>query len=184
MSRNLRYRIVSFTSPQSREPGTLEGTAGVLKEEMGSGLEIAISVRSPRDTRVTRPPSLRTDFPAPVIKREAQRRIHPILLINPSPPQSLRGPWLGRLLSLSWVVKALSLWTININKLHGSRLNYLSLIVAQPKIQPPATQASLNRDYLVSVSGGPFGSKSFVLCRQTWKPYAAPLCGLKSSLEQ
>lgn len=36
-SRNLRYKIVSFTSPQSQEPETLEGMAGVLKEEMGSG---------------------------------------------------------------------------------------------------------------------------------------------------
>lgn len=60
---NLRYKIVSFTSPQSWEPGTLEGTVGVLKEEIGSGLEIAISLRSPRDS-VIRPPSLPTDFPA------------------------------------------------------------------------------------------------------------------------
>lgn len=106
------------------------------------------------------------------------------MLINLSPPLSLRSPWPGRLGSLSWVAKALSLRAININKLHGFGLNYLPLIVAQLKIQPPATQASLNRDYLVSVSGGPFSSKSFVLCRQTWKPHAAPLRGLKSSLEQ
>lgn len=58
------------------------------------------------------------------------------------------------------MAKALSLRAININKMHGFGLNYLPLIVAQPKIQPPATQASLNRDHLVSVSGGPLGSKS------------------------
>lgn len=96
---------------------------------MGSGLEIAISLRNPRD-RVIRPPSLPTDFSAPVIKGEAQRRIHPILLVALSHSQSLRRPWPGRLGFLSCVAKALSLRAININKLHGSGLNYLLLIVA------------------------------------------------------
>lgn len=108
---------------------------------MGSGLETAISVCSPRDG-VTHPPYLPTDSPALVIKREARRRVHPFLLVTLSPPQSLRSPWPGRLGFLSWVAKALSLGAININKLHGSGLNYLLLIVAQPKIELPATQAS------------------------------------------